>query len=104
MSRITDIVIVTSLDENPETIEFLNDYFQHEMSTVGRPFVDISRHAGGNKVFCGRVYAASINYLNVFEFIERAHSAPWAYPGAVQLLMQREEDGGFKRIDLRIAK
>jgi hypothetical protein len=101
VSRITDIVIVTSLDENEEPIQFINDYFEQEMSSVGRPFKEIGRNlAGGNKTFCGRLYAASINALRVTEFIEMARAAPWVAPEAVQLLIQREVDGGFRRIDL----
>ena len=110
MSKITDIVIVTSLDENDKGggVWYLNGLLTNTMETLAErcaannthPLEEISERAGGNKVFCGNLYAGSINYLNVEEFIGWAVEAPWNHPATVQLLIQEEPDSGFKRIDL----
>ncbi len=107
MSKITDIVIVTSLDEDERTggVWYLNsllrDTMEHSFGGLSHgPLLEVSDHAGGNKTFCGHLYAASINYLNVEEFISWAVEAPWNHPATVQLLIQEEDDCGFRRIDL----
>ena len=102
MSKVTDIVILTSLDENEDGVNHLNDYLESGVLSprVGRALKQISTHAGGDKTFCGRLYAASINYLDVSAFIEKACGAPWVMPQAVQFLVQCEADGCFHRVYL----
>lgn len=109
MSKITDIVIVTGLDEDSgpgSGVWLLNSLLSEHYELQGTEdcpgahLKEISDYAGGNKRFCGRIYAASINYLNVEEFVGWAKSAGWAHPACVQLLMQEENESGFKRVDL----
>ena len=109
MSKITDIVIVCGLneDEREGGVWYLNgllrDTMDHSFGYLAAgPLLEVGKHAGGNKVFCGKLYAASINYLYVEEFIEWAKGDIWNHPADVQLLIQQDNVSGFKRIDLRL--
>jgi hypothetical protein len=90
MSRITDMVIFTSLDES-EAMARLNAWCAQD----GRPGVQQferlnTEAAGGRKVFSSDVWAMAGNYFVWERLAEALPTFDWAWPDEVVLIVNSE--------------
>lgn len=109
MSRITDIILLTGMDdgggedEHPN-VDRLNAALHHEQgyddASKDWPLVQVNPHAGGTKVFCRDVFMAAINHLHTEEFLAAWRAIPWEDPYMVQLLIREEGEEKFTVYEL----
>lgn len=101
MSVVTDIILVTGrlADDDPGIIEV-----QKWLEDRNWPkLVEISGHAGGNKVLQADLWTAAINHFTKLgEFIEVVRKANWYslrayrdFPENIQLLVKEEHQEQF---------
>lgn len=97
MSVITDLLLVTSLDER-DAVERVNawcrdnDSRKQEFAPVG------TDEAGGNKVFCAHVWAMAGNYFRHEALAEVLPSFGWRNPAGVVLLVDYEHNDGRMQV------
>lgn len=99
MSVITDLVLYASFDE-ADAVARLNDWlskkkdFPVEMGLLRQVPADEdgAYRTGGNKVFCSRLWASSINHLAHWDLdVEVMTSFGWVDPASVVLILQTED-------------
>lgn len=89
MSVITDIVLLCNDDDlaMATSRQFCgmtdNPWQLKQLATID---------AGGDKVFCEIVLAASVNYLDHGAFIKMVEIAPWEAPENVLVMIKHEND------------
>lgn len=99
MSHVTDIVLLTAIDdgghddEHPN-VDRLEDWLKREYSPHVR-LVKVDQHAIGTKAMQCDVFITAINYLNIEGFVEAFRAIPWGMPDCVQLLIKDEHDERF---------
>jgi hypothetical protein len=97
MSRITDIILTTMLedggdeDEHPN-VALLND---HLRSKGEGSLNKVSESAGGNRGMQCDVFIAANNYMDTQPFIDKFKSIKWEWPESAQLFIKEEEDDFF---------
>lgn len=97
MSHVTDIILVTSIDDggiedaHPNT-DLLNMYLERQ--NKGK-LLKIDNYAGGRKAMQCDVFMAAVNHLDMREFIEEFHKISWECKELVQLFLKDEEDDRF---------
>jgi len=84
MSHVTDIVLITFIDDNAFTLEF--------------GLTQVEEHAGGNKHMQCNIFMAAINYLDIEKMISWFKNTKWEYPKCAQLLYKDEYDDRFTLI------
>lgn len=98
MSQVTDIILVTAIndggaeDEHPN-VDMLNGWLKARHR--GAELVKIDHHAGGNKYMQCDLWAAAINYNDDDALIRDFPSVPWEAPEMAQLMIKREQDDRF---------
>jgi len=96
MSYVTDIILVTMIDDkhecgklNADTLsQFLCDNYR---STT---LVHIPRNIGRRGLQCD-VFVAAVNYLDTDEFMRLFYAIEWQYPNHLQLMLKEEHDDIF---------
>lgn len=93
MSVVTDIVLLTSIEESG--VREIQDWLKAE---DWPPLVEVSdRTVGGRVMQCG-VYIGAVNYFDLEGFLAAARAVSWDYPESVRLLVKEEEDESFKLV------
>lgn len=94
MSNITNIIFVTSVDED------ISMQALREISS----FVDMDWQSlkdevtGGTKILECEVYVGAFNYFDENKFIDELKSIKWNYPEELQVMVKREDDDQFTTI------
>lgn len=93
MSVITDLLLVTSLDER-DAVERVNAWCR-DNDPRQQEFLPLDTdEAGGNKVFCAHVWAMAGNYVRHEALAEVLPTFGWRHPAGVMLLIQHEHHDG----------
>lgn len=97
MSVVTDIILITFIEDGSGENEHLNvdllnkyllDHYRCEL-------VKVDNYAGGNKCMQCDVFIGAINYLDIDNFINQINKISWEHPESLQFLLQKEEDEYF---------
>lgn len=102
MSYVTDIILITSIedggiseeDPNPN-VDILNEFIVKEYNHQCA-FKKIDGFAGGDKCIQADIFATAINYCRVQELIDRVRSIEWEDPDSVQLNIKDEHWNSFR--------
>ena len=96
MSVVTDIVLITGIDdgregdeESPGSVDRLNDL----IAAMGREtdrLVQVDRHAGGHKAMQCDVWLTALNHTDIEEIEAAFHEIKWTQPKMVQLIINEE--------------
>lgn len=95
MSVVTDIILITGIDEGregdetPGSVDRLNDWIEAHGRATDR-LIQVDKHAGGHKSMQCDVWLAAINYCDEDELEEAFHRIKWERPSMVQLLINSE--------------
>lgn len=93
MSRITDIMITTFIDESVfDNVKLLNEYLKEKGHGQ---FNLVSDHAGGRKVMTTYIFLLSESSLWVEKFVEFFNTLKWETPEEVELFIKEQEDEIF---------
>jgi hypothetical protein len=98
MSRVTNIILITTSDEAEGGVERLNNALA-AMAIVGA-FERVDEHAGGPKAIEAAVFMAAFNHLNIESFRQAVIKNQWDFPESVQLFIKEQEDERFREIRL----
>ena len=93
MSSITDVLLVTGLDEDEAVAKVNawlteNDYRKQQLRKIN---LDA---AGGDKVICTDLWAAAFNYLDIGGLEDAIRAAPWELPHSVVAYFNFKTDAG----------
>ena len=88
MSLVTSVVVFCQEDiEKVKAFEW-----QRRSGLVDRTdLAEVSKDAGGSKVFHGRLYAGGFNFFPAWDFIEHLESVEWTFPDEVVVTIQQED-------------
>jgi len=108
MSRITDVLVLLSLDETwveenetelveeveSAALEAVNSWLRREYNVS---LVNLSEHAfpAGDKAMQALVYGGAFNRLDEEEFLQVVRTQNWVAPDDVQILMKSEGESRF---------
>jgi hypothetical protein len=93
MSVITDLLLVTTLDER-DAVERVNAWCR-DSDPRKQEFLSLGTDdAGGNKVFCAHVWAMSGNYFRHEALAEALPTFGWREPRGVVLVVDYEHNQG----------
>jgi hypothetical protein len=93
MSRVTDLVLITSIsdgggeDEHPN-VDKLSAWLTENHRCA---FQRVDQHAGGNKAMQCDVFLVAVNYLDADGFLAQFRAIEWDSPEAVVLIVNAEE-------------
>jgi inhibitor of KinA sporulation pathway (predicted exonuclease) len=90
MSHVADILLLTSIED--PGIEDAQKWLRENNWPA---LVEISDHAGGNKVMQCEVWSAAINYFAIEDFVAVVKGIRWEWPESVQLLVKDEHEDHF---------
>lgn len=99
MSRVTDIILITAIDDGASTdqehpnVDQLNDYLKSQHG--GCSLVQVDHRAGGSKAMQCDVFMAAINYLDHGALLAHLEAISWETPECVQLMLKGEEEDRF---------
>ena len=102
MSQVTDIILITGIDDGGREDCHPNVNILTTETDVG--FVKVSDTTGGNKHMQADIFLSAMNYLDKDNFINIYRSIDWEYPECVQLYLKREYDDIFESIPLLITQ
>ncbi len=97
MSHVTDIILITFIDDGGiedahPNVDLLNEYLtQHNHGQL----IKVDGYAVGHKVMQCDVFLSAANFLYIDEFVKEFNKVPWEDPDSVQLLLKDEEDDRF---------
>lgn len=99
MSVVTDIILVTGIDDGGAEDEHpnadrLSAYLEREHN--GHHLLKTDGHAGGNKAMQCDVFMAAINFLDHDAFVEWFRSIEWESPEKAQLMLKCEDCDRFE--------
>jgi hypothetical protein len=98
MSHVTDIILITAIDDavdNIFSVDALNEYLSKK---YGGKLNKVSQYSGGNKSFQADVFMAAVNYLDIKGFINGYQNNHWELQSSAQLLIKDEQDDNFRII------
>jgi hypothetical protein len=96
MSVVTDIILVTGIDDGAEredehpNADRLSAYLEREHG--GRGLAKVDQHAGGRKAMQCDVFMAAVNFLDKDAFLAWFHAIEWHDPEQVQLMLKGEQE------------
>ena len=93
MSHVTDIIIVTMLDDGGG--EDCHPNVDLIAEKAGIWFEKASDKVGGNKAMQADVFLAAVNCLDIDNFVSIFGSVKWEYPDCVQLFLKDEHENVF---------
>lgn len=96
MSHITDIILVTMIDDRDKDSElnanklsrFLFDNYNET------PLVHVPRGISRRGMQCD-VFISTVNYLDIDRFMRLFYSIEWGWPNQLQLMIKDEHDDLF---------
>ncbi len=100
MSHVTDIIIITRLEESDyaedvyPNIEELSKYIKTEFSSSG--FNIVSTFAGGNKAVQADIFMCAVNGMDIPKFLTKCKTIKWNDPDSIQILIKDEHWELFK--------
>lgn len=98
MSRVTNIILTTTVTENEEPIEEINKILVEKGYTGYLTKVD--QYVNSTKrMECG-VYIAAINHIDFSNFMEIVGSVTWEDAENVQVYVQEQEDERFYKYNV----
>jgi len=98
MSRVTNIILTTTVVENEEPIEEINKILQAKGYTGYLTKVD--QYVNSTKCMeCG-VYIAAINNIDLSDFMEIVRSVEWGDADNVQVYVKEQEDERFYKYNV----
>ena len=98
MSRVTDVILTTSLLEEPgdtgtyPAVEELNVWLRARR--LGE-LKEVSKAAAGTKVMQALVFMGAFNYLDLAEFVEAVKATPWRDSEGIAVFVKQEEEWRF---------
>lgn len=99
MSHVTDIILVTAIEDGAEAIaghpsaDKVSDYLKQNHN--GHVLLEVSPVAGGDKAMQCDVFMSAINGLDIPAFVKWFAAIEWEFPEYVQLLLKDENDDRF---------
>lgn len=105
MSRVTNIIIFTSISED---VEFLKSKFnEFKVGDSGFLLTSVEDDKlpdgwyGGSKKLEAEIFIAAYNYFDIELLIQfMQNHVPWEYPESVQIAYKGQDDSKFKLIDI----
>jgi hypothetical protein len=102
MSTITDIILVTAIDDGGQfeddhpNAEKLSQWLRddHESSNVGLTIMPSRPIENGRAIQCD-IFLAAVNHLHTEAFIAAFRAIEWQHPDCVQLMLKGEHDDLF---------
>jgi hypothetical protein len=100
MSHVTDIILVTAIEDGAEiedghpNADLLSKYLSERHT--GTTLVKVDGFAGGGKAMQCDVFAAAVNYLSMGDLVAAMNEVPWQAPENVQLMLKDEHDDTFR--------
>lgn len=101
MSVVTDIILVTAVDdrttcrEEPSATKFNSAIAARVCVGLEQALQQVDGHAGGNKAVQCDVFMAAINYLDRDALLTEFRKMKWESPECVQLMLKGEHDDVF---------
>jgi len=100
MSRVTNVILTFSLDEE-EAIRELSTALTAFTWYGGRPLTDAAEVdglvAGSKAMECG-ICLGAFNYFDLSEFLTAIRNTSWKYPCELQLFIKEQEDDWFRQV------
>jgi hypothetical protein len=103
MSYVTNVIIAascegydTDLGIHDPAIDSVNEFLRKaEDRDLGDAFVEVHKHAGGNKVMECNVYMAAFKNITLALVLKAVDQAPWEYKDDVQVFVREDADDRF---------
>jgi hypothetical protein len=99
MSRVTDIILVSSIDDGgsrrdqPVNVQRLDRWLQERHP--GYRLIQVDAQVQGPKAMQCDIFLGAVNYLDREDFLAAFHAIDWELPGCVQLMLKGEEEDVF---------
>ena len=91
MSHVTDIILVTFLDDEGTGLTDLNTFLQKR----SKPLTRVDDHTETPRVLQCNVFIGAYNWLNIPDLLTVFSTCQWEYPECVQLMLKDENDNTF---------
>ena len=97
MSVVTDLILTEFDSVGGFSLIPPMDEINLHLDQFNSYFVKVDEHAGGSKYMQTGVWLAAVNHLGPLEdLVQVIREQHWEYPEAVRLLVQEENEEGFK--------
>lgn len=103
MSVVDNCILSFSILEDDEKISEVNSFFTLDNK---KPFIDVDADFlptgwyGGRKYLETPLFIAAFNYFRETDFIKHLKTINWREPGAVQLIIKRQEEDRFSIVGI----
>jgi hypothetical protein len=104
MSRVTNVILTFSINENEDLIRKELDEFKPDgnkaFASIDGPNLPRGWY-GGTKIFEAPLYIGALNHVSTNQILDFLKSCHWQEPEYVQLIVREEEDEEFRIMKLR---
>ncbi len=104
MSWVTGVILkIGGWEDNEQRMSEINAFLE---TRYPKGFVGVDNPSlpdkwyGGDKYLEDGLYIGSFNYFPLQQFLKYLQSLPWQEPELVQVLVQEQEDQGFRIISI----
>ena len=95
MSHVTDIILVTAIDDYGAENLCRNLIKIEKMFSIDECFVKVDKLSGGNRAMQCDCFLAAMRNLDIEKFLKEFHKIYWEYPECAQLMLKDEDEDLF---------